>query len=1213
MSSDISYGQLVVISGVNVNNDIVSASQKAIAFATSNGMLAEKPITGLSAETFNFNKDVNIGDDLIVGGKITANSDIILNNAENTDKVLVINSDKSLSLSSVTTAELENLLNSSSNIQSQIDTKAPIDGPNFTGDSYFSTSTFEGTATFLRPVNVNNTFYVSDDTRIAANLVLDDNFTINTDKFFVKSETGEVGILTADPSCTLDISASDAIRIPVGTTDQRPSVFKTGQIRFNTTTSQFEGYNNNSSWQGLGGVVDIDQDTKILAETNPLDDNDEIQIYTDGVERMRIDASGNMQLKQSNPSFVALDISATSGIKLPKGGKNLRPVGGSGTISSDISGTIRFNTDTSLCEMYTASEIWSALPVYKAEQPPKLLNISQIPLSESVSVHWNKFQEIYKDADDGKSYPIYFQTFVDISFTNISNQDSNGWKTILIGNGNYDINDIETTPLTSINFDSVVQTIYSNTTGYNLNFQGKPSTINLPVFTQDDSFDLRVYGVNNSGTLPNYIYINNVQLKQTGAPGPVEILNTTDIDKSSLIMDLSFNLDSNDTAITSGISITHYDISFSLSDTKSLDTRTHSGNYYIHWNQPNDLGKDNIKLPNLIPGAKYNIQIRAKNALKFNANGTTDGPSPTNLYKYGEYGAIFESTGFTNTNNNPNGLDTSRYLETSDLNSVNPTGMQFTLNNQSSINCHINGLNNRQNRTILSKLNNSSSISITGESRFFVNYGKQGNTKSVSSDVLVKAYFTIKNSANTNTLIMNFNNQEALRTITLGNGYKFDSSNTYTDESKSILTDARGFVYSVGIQNAQGNNSNTIFYNTFDASTNSYYISYLISSQGFNNNERLQISNISNTGTISTGPFYVDDYNSTPIVTFVNNPVISITTSKHLFGIPSVLAVQATAIFKISNFANHIIPYLNGRHSHVKSIVKNSYTLDNLDQISIYQNNEYQVTYDKTTTLISGRYDERTDSNYEIEIYYLDNSVTPEIAIYNNNVKNLNNLGKIFKDLENNYTDFNLHFFNAGNSTINTTAIVVDDTNFATSYSSEINSALLRFNNKFVSGGFIASYSSTSINAFSDWTNETGNYAIAGPNYQNYNNTGVSGYKWIAINVTSKKVGNRINLSNFKINGSYPNLEKFNNSGDNNGYRAYISFNNKFGSLERVSNSGETSWFNNSNNININNADSINGALQNNGIDAFIDSTTSSQIYLIVGLPQSKNTYFTFT
>ena len=80
------------------------------------------------------------------------------------------------------------------------------------------------------------------------------------------------------PAVTLDISATDALRIPVGTTSERPATQQAGQIRYNTTTSQFEGYNQSSSWQGLGGVIDIDQDTKIIAETNPLDDNDEIQI-----------------------------------------------------------------------------------------------------------------------------------------------------------------------------------------------------------------------------------------------------------------------------------------------------------------------------------------------------------------------------------------------------------------------------------------------------------------------------------------------------------------------------------------------------------------------------------------------------------------------------------------------------------------------------------------------------------------------------------------------------------------------------------------------------------------------------------------------------------------------------------------------------------------------------------------------------------------------
>ena len=138
--------------------------------------------------------------------------------------------------------------------------------------------------------------------------------------------------------------------------------------------------------------------------------------------------------------------------------------------------------------------------------------------------------------------------------------------------------------------------------------------------------------------------------------------------------------------------------------------------------------------------------------------------------------------------------------------------MSFVLNGESSINCHINGENIRQNRTILSSLNNSSSISITGESRFFVNYGKQGINKNITSDTLIKGTFIIKNSANTNSFIMNFNKDEGLRTLTLGNGYKFDSSSTYTDESKSALTDSRGFVYSVGIENVQGNNNKTIFY-----------------------------------------------------------------------------------------------------------------------------------------------------------------------------------------------------------------------------------------------------------------------------------------------------------------------------------------------------------------------------------------------------------------
>ena len=66
-------------------------------------------------------------------------------------------------------------------------------------------------------------------------------------------------------------SATGAIQMPVGTTAQRNAV--QGAIRYNTEQSQFEGYSG-SSWAGLGGLIDVDQDTKITAESSAGSDED---------------------------------------------------------------------------------------------------------------------------------------------------------------------------------------------------------------------------------------------------------------------------------------------------------------------------------------------------------------------------------------------------------------------------------------------------------------------------------------------------------------------------------------------------------------------------------------------------------------------------------------------------------------------------------------------------------------------------------------------------------------------------------------------------------------------------------------------------------------------------------------------------------------------------------------------------------------------------
>jgi hypothetical protein len=65
------------------------------------------------------------------------------------------------------------------------------------------------------------------------------------------SANGRVGINSPTPLITLDANGTDAIRVPRGTTAQRPAGAD-GYIRVNTTLQRFEGYIN-GIWGLLGG------------------------------------------------------------------------------------------------------------------------------------------------------------------------------------------------------------------------------------------------------------------------------------------------------------------------------------------------------------------------------------------------------------------------------------------------------------------------------------------------------------------------------------------------------------------------------------------------------------------------------------------------------------------------------------------------------------------------------------------------------------------------------------------------------------------------------------------------------------------------------------------------------------------------------------------------------------------------------------------------
>ena len=116
---------------------------------------------------------------------------------------------------------------------------------------------------------------------------------------------GDVGIGTTSPSVGLEINHTDAVKIPKGTTSQRPTANAAahkGYIRYNTTTNQFEGFGAGNSWGSLGGVIDVDQDTYVSAETSANTDNDELKFFTAGQERAIIKSDGKMGIGTTTPN-----------------------------------------------------------------------------------------------------------------------------------------------------------------------------------------------------------------------------------------------------------------------------------------------------------------------------------------------------------------------------------------------------------------------------------------------------------------------------------------------------------------------------------------------------------------------------------------------------------------------------------------------------------------------------------------------------------------------------------------------------------------------------------------------------------------------------------------------------------------------------------------------------------------------------------------------
>jgi hypothetical protein len=138
------------------------------------------------------------------------------------------------------------------------------------------------------------------------------------------------------------INAVTALQIPVGASTDRPSNPVNGLVRFNTTSTQFEGYNG-IGWSSLGGVRDVAGKTYIIPELTPGSHDKTLYFYAEN--------AGGTSFEAGTWTSDLLQINSP-GFRVPTGNTSARPSG--------LYGEIRFNTETLQFEGFDGTN-WASM------------------------------------------------------------------------------------------------------------------------------------------------------------------------------------------------------------------------------------------------------------------------------------------------------------------------------------------------------------------------------------------------------------------------------------------------------------------------------------------------------------------------------------------------------------------------------------------------------------------------------------------------------------------------------------------------------------------------------------------------------------------------------------------------------------------------------------------------------------------------------------
>ena len=183
----------------------------------------------------------------------------LLNSPNNDSDNLAIRAQNKLDFA--TGSSLKMRIDSSGNVG--IGTNSPSEKLHVVGDTKIEGTLFvENTNNQIRlvdsdssghfSVGVNTNFQIRDIAGSTTPVTVQAGTPSST--LFLKS-SGNVGIGTSSPAVSLDISATDAVQMPVGVTGDRPTIatgVSNGMLRYNSSNNGFEGYIN-GNWGDIGG------------------------------------------------------------------------------------------------------------------------------------------------------------------------------------------------------------------------------------------------------------------------------------------------------------------------------------------------------------------------------------------------------------------------------------------------------------------------------------------------------------------------------------------------------------------------------------------------------------------------------------------------------------------------------------------------------------------------------------------------------------------------------------------------------------------------------------------------------------------------------------------------------------------------------------------------------------------------------------------------